>query len=352
MKKILTLVAFCYAADLLFAADVVAVLPLTDKILMVQFDEGYAIFHKNGQKRTDESMFVDTLNVTKASLLTSYLIASTDDAAYATAKNPTDLSRKSKGTSFAHLCEGWGGAAVGCVNKSIDHAKEHWVYLFLPNALQSGKTYTLKLGNLAKNKTEITFKFDETVIRSEAIHVNNMGYVPSAAQKFGYISHWLGSKGGLDVAAYANKNFKIINQANKTVAFTGKIAFRKNKSNVETTQTDDTPNQNFASADVYECNFSAFTTPGEYVLSVDEMGCSFPFKISADAYREPYFWTMKGLYHNRSGIALLAKHTDWPRPAPHNPKLTPGFAQKLKYTSSRYFDWSNSDNDSRDKPTI
>jgi endoglucanase len=335
-----------------WASDVIEVLPLTNKILMVRFDDGYVIYHKSGQKRTQESMVVDPLDIAKATTLSSFSLTSSDDAAYSSAKNPTEIGRKSKGTSVSHMCEGWGGSDVGCVNTNPDHAKEHWLYLYLPTALQSGKSYTITLSNLAKNKNTFTFKYDETTLRSESIHVNNIGYSTAATSKYGYVYHWLGDKGGLDLSGFAGKNFNIINTTTKQSVFSGKVVFRKSKSNVETNQAGNTPNQNFNSADVYECDFSSVNTEGDYVLSVEGIGCSFPFKIGADAFREPYFWTMKGLYHNRSGIALLAKHTDWPRAAPHNPKVTPGFSNRLKYTTTRYFDLTNSDAASVDKPTM
>jgi hypothetical protein len=170
-----------------WASDVVEVLPLTNKILMVRFDDGYVIYHKSGQKRTQESMVVDPLDIAKATTLSSFSLTSSDDAAYSSAKNPTEIGRKSKGTSVSHMCEGWGGSDVGCVNTNPDHAKEHWLYLYLPTALQSGKSYTITLSNLAKNKNTFTFKYDETTLRSESIHVNNIGYSTAATSKYGYV---------------------------------------------------------------------------------------------------------------------------------------------------------------------
>ncbi|MCU0355239.1 MAG: hypothetical protein MUD08_16105, partial [Cytophagales bacterium] len=357
MKKIITLfLILCLSCRVVnaVAADIVDVLPVTNRILLVHFDDGYTVPHKKGQKRSDESAVVDPLDVTRAMLLASYTLGSADDANYATPQNPTDIGRKSKGTEYANLCEGWGGAAVGCQNTSPDHAKEHWVYLFLPQPLQKGRTYTLSTGTLAKNKAAVTFTFDETKLRSETVHVNNLGYSTAAPAKYGYLYHWMGDKGGADLAAFNGKDFRIVRTSDRQAVFNGKVAFRKDKNNAETAQSDpnETPNRNFSLSDVYECDFSAFNTPGEYVLSVDGIGCSFPFKIEADVFREAYFWTMKGLFQNRSGIELKAPFTEHPRPAPHHPKLTPGFAGRLKYTTARFFDYKGGDNDPADKPTI
>jgi endoglucanase len=59
-----------------------------------------------------------------------------------------------------------------------------------------------------------------------------------------------------------------------------------------------------------------------------------------------------GLYQQRSGIATEAPHTIHPRPAPHNPLLTPGFAGKLVYSSFRYNDFSEADAPVADKDAI
>ncbi len=74
---------------------------------------------------------------------------------------------------------------------------------------------------------------------------------------------------------------------------------------------------------------------------VEGIGASFPFRLDADVYREAFRTVARGLYHNRSGIALEAPFTEFTRPAPHNPKLTPGFAGKLIYTTVRFTEWGS-----------
>ena len=56
----------------------------------------------------------------------------------------------------------------------------------------------------------------------------------------------------------------------------------------------------------------------------------------------------RGLYHNRSGIALETPFTEFTRPAPHNPKLTPGFAGKLVYTTVRFTEWGSEGGNAKD----
>jgi len=311
---------------------------------MLHFNEGHVIHHKRGQSRSDEKVIISPLDTEAASSPSSYAVSSLDDQGYAKASVPVQVGRKSKGTDFAWYIDKWENGHT--VNTRPDHTKEHWIYLFLAEPMKSGKTYLVRTGSLASNGTEWKLAFDETKARSEAIHVNLLGYVPSAPQKYGYVYLWLGDKGGLELKPYEGNVFRVIDQATGKSVFSGKMAFRAPATQQETFhKSDSPPDGNFLKADVYECDFSGFKSPGKYVLSVQGIGCSFPFSISPDIYREAFRTMTRGLYHNRSGIALEKPYTEFTRPAPHNPKLTPGFAGKLIYTTIRFTEWGSEGGD-------
>jgi hypothetical protein len=307
--------------------------PLTDQILMVHFNEGRVLHSQLGQPWGQESVQVSTLNTTLASQTNSYRISSTNDAAYGIALAPTRVGRKTKGTDFA-----WSNVNPYC-------AREHWLYLALPHPLQRGKDYIIDTGALATNGRYWAISFDESRSRSEAVHVNLLGYAPAAPQKFAYAFAWMGDLGSLDLATYQGHPFHLIDQQTTVTCFTGQLAFRKSATNAETGQISDTPNGNFLGADVYECDFSTFIRPGTYVVEIDGIGCSFPFQIKSDVYREPFRTGIRGLYHNRSGLELKSAYTAFPRPAPHNPVLTAGFTNKLLYTSLRFTEWGSEGGD-------
>jgi hypothetical protein len=315
------------------SASVVDAVPLTDQILMVHFNEGRVLHSQLGQPWGQESVQVSTLNTTLASQTNSYRISSTNDAAYGIALAPTRVGRKTKGTDFA-----WSNVNPYC-------AREHWLYLALPHPLQRGKDYIIDTGALATNGRYWAISFDESRSRSEAVHVNLLGYAPAAPQKFAYAFAWMGDLGSLDLATYQGHPFHLIDQQTTVTCFTGQLAFRKSATNAETGQISDTPNGNFLGADVYECDFSTFIRPGTYVVEIDGIGCSFPFQIKSDVYREPFRTGIRGLYHNRSGLELKSAYTAFPRPAPHNPVLTAGFTNKLLYTSLRFTEWGSEGGD-------
>ena len=326
--------AIAAAASLLLAAsadasEVVDVRPLTDRVIVVHFDDGRVDHHGLGEPRAKATVHVDPLDVDAASKPASYTV---------NGNAPADVGRKSKGTDFAWFADRWENGRA--VNDRPDHAKEHWVYLFLDEPMETGQTYTVETGDLATNGSAWPVTFDERATRSEAVHVNTVGYVPSAPAKFAYVYHWAGDRGTIDLKRYDGNAFHVIDAKTGEVAHTGEVAFRRAADNPETLHvTDSPPHGNFLKADVYECDFSDFATPGEYVVSVEGVGASFPFEVGDDVYREPFVAVARGLYHNRSGIALEKPYTEFTRPAPHDPAVTPGFEGKLLYTSVRFADF-------------
>jgi len=352
MRYLYILAAILFIHNPAFSSKIVSVRPLTSSVLVVHFDDGSIIHHGNGQSFEDDIITSDPLDVVAASLINNYEMISPDDPMYLNLLHPAEVGRKSKGTEFSSLCENWGIIPyfndLGCLNTSVDHVKEHFIYLMLPHPLQEGKTYTLSLNDLSEDFNEFTFIFDSRTLRSDAVHVNQIGYSTEAPRKFGYVYSWMGDKGGLDLTNYAGNEFDIIDIASGQPVFSGILTFRKDALSVETAYDTDTPNSNFLGAEVYECDFSSFNLPGEYLLSIHGIGTSFPFSISESALRTPFQYVMRGIYQNRSGITLTETYAQ-ERPAPHNVISTPGFAGRLKYTSTTWCDVASADADPNDK---
>jgi hypothetical protein len=166
--------------------------------------------------------------------------------------------------------------------------------------------------------------------------------VLAAPTKYAYVYHWMGDRGSLDLKNIEGKPFHIVDTSTRKRVWSGKVAFRKTRNNAETYHTSDSPpHGNFLKADVWECEFSAFKTPGRYLVEVEGVGSSWPFRLHADVYRPAFQAVARALYHNRSGIALIKPYTEFERPAPHNPKLTPGVKDKLRYTRVRWQEWGS-----------
>lgn len=329
--------ALLVMGGLVNASDIKEVLPLTNRIIMLHFDDGSVTY--------PNTLNVVRLNITEAEKLSNYSITSADDAAFSSALNPSSIGRKTKGTEYTNNPP-WGGNSSDPTGKPW--AAEHWVYIELPagKVLAPGKTYTVQTGTLAGNGSSwnFTFSTDYTAPRSEAVHVNTIGYAANAP-KYGYVYQWMGSKGGLSLTSYAGKNFWVISSTGSVVK-TGTLTFRKAADNAETAQAD-SPNKNFLNAEAYECNFSDVTANGTYRLVVEGIGGSYPFKIGKDALFEAYYKTMRGLYYQRSGIRLAAPYTDgtYLRPVNQNTKVTSddgvSFAGKMFYSNIPFSSWTS-----------
>src|SRR6056297_2336539 len=165
------------------AADLIRVAPVTNKILEVTFDEGHLdYFGMGGNRHDDIKVYYFPLDLEAAMDKSNYSITSVTDDNYSSPAQPITLGRKSKGEDFNNLYDG------GEPNALLDHR----IYIQLPEALERGKEYTLVLKDFASNTNEYTFVFDEFNVRSETIHVNQIGFAPSA-QKYAYLSHFIGN---------------------------------------------------------------------------------------------------------------------------------------------------------------
>lgn len=319
------------------ATDMTDIILLTDQIIMLRFDDGYIKHY--GYHQTGESCVTYNypLNTDLADDPGNYLISSPDDPAYYVALNPSDIGRKSKGHDFSRKCL-WTGSI--CDN---DYISEHFLYLVLPYPMQEGKTYIVNMGNLAYNKSADSLVFDIKTACSEAIHVNQLGYLPGASQKYAYISHWMGDLGPLNLDSYSGVAFHLIDLSTGISVYSGNMVQRLD---LETSVQPDLPGQPenrqyFSMSDLWECDFSEFNIQGEYIISIEKIGCSYPFEISDDIYKEAFYHTCRQLYHNRSGIPLEEPYTQWTRPRTCHPD--DGYIH-FKYTTSRWIDWNGTEN--------
>ncbi len=324
------------------ASDFVRMSPVTDRILMLHFDDGHLDYMGKDQNRFDHiKVYYKALNLTNATKKTSYQLSSADDAQYNNAVQPINLGRKSKGVEFNNIYQG---------PAEPDAIREHYIYLEFPHALQSGKTYTIDFSGLADNRKKYTFRFDEKSLQSETIHVNQLGFTPTS-KKYAYVSHWMGDfntathgSGGLNLDDYAGTAFHLVRVADLVSVFSGTIQKRKVKTTPESTSSDYGPDKNFTKADVWECNFSEFQTPGEYKVVVEKIGCSFPFRIDPDVYRQAYYYTSKGLFVQRAGIEKVVE-PGWIFPRDQHPDMPD---KKFYYDPNKQgnfesvegFDWS------------
>jgi uncharacterized protein YjdB len=286
-----------------------ALSPIHSRLLMFSYDDGMIDYHGLGENNTKDRVLSRPLNTANAGNTAYYSLSSAEDPNYAVPQRPLSVGRKSKGNYFS-----------GNFDAAYPVVMSHAMYLELPHPLTEGASYTLVLDHEALNvvRDTLRFAFVANELRSEALHVNQIGYVADPAiPKYGYLYHWAGDKGGIDFSAFAGQAFRLVEVQTGATAFTGTVAFRGSGSLQENGRSNEA--QNYTRTDVWECDFTGFVTPGTYRLAIDGIGCSFPFEIKSDVYRELFYHTARALYHQRSGIAKDNGSTEYAFPRDHHP---------------------------------
>ncbi|MDX1540203.1 MAG: glycoside hydrolase family 9 protein [Geminicoccaceae bacterium] len=243
--------------------------------------------------------------VAPADLRSSYTISSTGDPDFASAEAPDGVWRKSKIVDTAYVS-----------TFEREFVNQHDVFLQLDQPLALGQTYTIEIADPAFAPLAVTY--DPVDARSEAVHVSQVGFEPDDPIKAAFLSTWLGgnaeSPGASNQVEYQiGDEFQLLNATNNQVVYTGNIELDKAASSLSNFSL------NFNQTDVYRLDFSDFSTPGTYKVVVDGVGASFPFAIAGNAWTEAFETAMTGFYHQRSGTALEAPHTDWLRPRSLHP---------------------------------
>ncbi len=193
-----------------------------------------------------------------------------------------------------------------------------FAYIQLGQPLKNGDKFSVV--SAYGEKAEFTYDEQKTV--SRAIKVNQEGYVPYAGRKYAYLGHWLGGElGPLDTTPYQGREFYIRSQSDHSIQFTGKVELRKEEQ-IYTSRDKSNP---LNGEIVMEMDFSSFSTPGSYYIQVPGVGRSWDFIIGDDALGRAFYVQMRGLFHQRSGIAKESKYTQWTMKIDHPYSFRGGF---------------------------
>ncbi|MGF1632798.1 MAG: glycoside hydrolase family 9 protein [Phycisphaerae bacterium] len=280
-------------------ADLMGVTPVTDRIVAFHLREGHVIYpqvNPDGSYvsgRTAKAFIERPLEPVALAHLDSYRISSRDDPAFAEAVHPVRVGHKGKGTGFVST------------TREPPFVREFLVYAELPEPMQPGRHYTFDARQLSGNAGVAEFVFDAADLRSPVIQVTQVGFTPDAP-KFGYLSQWMGTfnslehlNGALDLAPYKDNGWFVKDLATGERVLEGQgLTLQKPK---------DEPDHkhyktNWTMADVYQVDFSELQREGNYVLVVEGIGRSYPFRVATNAYRPVYQAASRGLFFQRMGI--------------------------------------------------
>lgn len=228
----------------------------------------------------------------------SYQIASKGDDRYAAPRHPVQV----------------GYTLVGTGARRITGAPEveylHYAYLALPEPMESGRTYTITVGD----KKRVTYLYDVDQTVSRAIKLNQAGYLDSAPKKFAYLGAHLYDIGPLDCSMYTQ--FDVVRVDSGSVAFSGSLELRDRNSRIVAEKnlehTAGIPPL-ITGEDVYEMDFTGLQETGEFYIRIPGVGRSWAFHHGPDSYGPVFYTAARGLYHQRCGIAYEAPYTAWKR---------------------------------------
>jgi hypothetical protein len=324
VKKIINLIAitlFVSLTQISLASKLVELKVIDKDYLLVYFKDGDVIFneditflgdnaytnHNPGPGKNKAVWYGNKLSTDEAVRPQNWTIISTDDPGYGTTGlNPTACYRKSKLNGMAEL--NWVGNDF-----NYDITMEHSIYLKLPQPLKQGKTYTIQVN--AQTNSDVASK-DITINNfnnvSEAIHVNLVGYLDDASKKSADLYIWMGDGGARDYTAFQGKKVYICNIKTNESKEVGAVTFWKSNGR-------DVGGYNLINSNVWNIDFTGFSTPGTYRLVVEDVGCSQDFTISGDAYFQPFQVSTLGYFYMRMGQDNLNMV-----PVPRRPLLIPG----------------------------
>ncbi len=195
----------------------------------------------------------------------------------------------------------------------------HDVYLDLGQTLKPGDVVSVTVAErVTAGAREAMFAFDPNKSVTRSIQANQVGYLPDGP-KIAYLGCWMGSmpdaafrNGASDKRAHGpvynalapfalrfeeEPPFELVDARTGAVVHRGKARFVHNGNEPD-------GKVNHSASNVYELDFSAFSTPGRYYLRVPGVGRAMEFNVSAKIYEYALLTAARGLYAQRCGCEL------------------------------------------------
>ena len=196
----------------------------------------------------------------------------------------------------------------------------NYLYLQLARSIPENEVVEVKNANQKLWPSTCQFKVKSDPLRwSPVIHANQTGYLPAYPKK-AMIGYYPGSAGEMDSASIQTTNFAIIESRSTNVVFHGQLVIRRDRG---------FPDHSYQQ--VLEADFSAFKTPGEYRLSVQGLGTSFPFFIGEEVAGAFARTSALGIYHQRCGTASELPFTRFTHGVCHTaPAEVPDMSRKFR----------------------
>ena len=188
----------------------------------------------------------------------------------------------------------------------------HDVFIDLGRELNDGDKISVEVKDkVCSGNRKFEFTFDAAKSFTRSIQCNQVGYLPDGV-KIAYLGQWMGSMADANSLHFATPpEFALVDAKTGKSVFTGAAKFVHQGGADEGRGT-------LCASDTWELDFSAFTTPGEYRISIAGVGSTVPFRIHKNVYAAAFHRMMQGIYEQRCGCELDPKLTGgWKRIACH-----------------------------------
>ena len=322
MKSIITFLicsAFICFTHQSQASKLVEVKVVDKDYLLIYFIDGEVTFDENihlpsaytndtpTSPKNKAVWYGTQLNTTEAVSIKNWTIVSANDSKYGSkGLKPLACYRKSKLNGMAE--NAWADN-----DYNYECTMEHSIYLKLPQSLIEGKTYTIQINGITNTDVSLKkFTFDIINNRTEAIHVNLVGYQNDASVKSADLYQWMGDGGARDYSSFEGKKVSIYDVHNKKSHKVGTVSLWK-------ANAADAGGYDLINSNVWNIDFTGFSKPGTYRLVVEDVGCSQDFTIGKTAYAEPFKISTIGYFYMRVGQDNLNMI-----PVPRRPLYIPG----------------------------
>ena len=211
----------------------------------------------------------------------------------------------------------------------------HEVFLQLKSSLNSGDKVRVELGSkLTAGLRTAEFQFDNKHTLSNSIKVNQIGFTIDSPAKTAYLGRWMGSfpeksdeKLNVENSGKISSALKFKDPPRFVVcdSKTGREVFKGECSLIHTSGSFDEGvyKVDHSGENVYFMDFTSFSTPGSYFISVDGVGRSLPFDIGDSVYKNVFETMAYGVFAQRCGIELKPPCSSWRRIACHCDGIIP-----------------------------
>jgi endoglucanase len=183
---------------------------------------------------------------------------------------------------------------------------DHRLYFMLAEAVGSPEILRVR----GPSGLEMLIPVSDRYLETPVIHVNQVGYSPTATRRYAYVSGWLGDGGALPIGNFPEKAEVIEESSGKAIA-TLPIAMRS-ALDAE------------AGGEVREIDLAGVAGADDRRLRVriPGVGVSWPTAVSEAEVSHAFWVITRGLYLNRWGGDLKKKLTEWTRPPDRHPVFT------------------------------